>query len=244
MSENPGAQPTDQLEKLHAMSTTAGLTNTGYVAVNLIAVAACILGLASALAFLGALLLIIPLVGVVFAVAALRQIADSNGTQTGRGLAWTGLALCLLCGLGVGGRQVMDHLQESRESQDIGGAINAFGDRLRAQDFTAAYALCDDDFKSQVKFDQFQSMFQNIVASVGAMESWEWNGVRPFLADAQGSRMAYTKAKVKFARTGAGDRFNVILRQVSGKWLVNSLPDIFQPKKQLNKSDFDDPSLR
>src|SRR5437763_244038 len=81
------------LASLHKMSTTAGVTNLGYVAVNQTAIVAALLGLASALAFFGWLLLVIPIVGVVFAIVAIRQINDSSGTQTGRGLALLGLAL-------------------------------------------------------------------------------------------------------------------------------------------------------
>src|SRR3954451_18973037 len=102
----PDAQTRDataeaHLSQLHKMSTTAGVTNLDYVAVNQTAIIALLLGLASGLAFFGYLLLIIPLVGIVFAIVAIRQITDSNGTQTGKGLAWGGLALCLLFGGGV-----------------------------------------------------------------------------------------------------------------------------------------------
>ena len=71
----------DHLSRLHKMSTTAGVTNLDYVAVNHTAIAAVLLGLLSALSFFGFLLLVIPIVGVVFAVIALRQIGESNGTQ-------------------------------------------------------------------------------------------------------------------------------------------------------------------
>src|SRR5438552_694692 len=86
------------LAQLHKMSTTAGVTNAGYVAVNYTAIVAVLLGLASALAFFGWLLLVVPVVGIIFALVAIRQINDSSGTQTGRGLAYIGLLLCLLLG--------------------------------------------------------------------------------------------------------------------------------------------------
>src|SRR5207237_7613213 len=86
------------LAQLHRMSTTAGVTNVGYVAVNHTAIVAVLLGLASALAFFGWLLLIVPVVGIIFAIFAVRQINDSSGTQTGKGLAYVGLLLCLLLG--------------------------------------------------------------------------------------------------------------------------------------------------
>src|SRR3989442_50419 len=86
----------DPFLKLHKMSTTAGLGSGDYVAINGTAIASLLLGIASALVLFGAhLLLLIPLAGVVCGILAFRQIADSNGTQTGRGLAAVGLLLSL-----------------------------------------------------------------------------------------------------------------------------------------------------
>ena len=87
---NGSADAGDRLGRLHKMSTTAGVTNLDYVAVNQTAIAAVLLGLLSLLSFAGFLLLVIPIVAVVFSILALRQIRQSNGTQTGRGLAWAG----------------------------------------------------------------------------------------------------------------------------------------------------------
>src|SRR5947207_11805007 len=113
MPQAPTTQPIDNsdaadqavadahLAQLHKMSTTAGVTNAGYVAVNHTAIAAVLLGLASALAFFGWLLLVVPVVGIIFAIVAIRQINDSSGTQTGRGLAYVGLLFCLLLGGGA-----------------------------------------------------------------------------------------------------------------------------------------------
>src|SRR2546421_5328731 len=89
----------DPLAHLHKMSTTAGLGSGDYVAVNGTAVFALLLGVASALALMTEVLLIIPLVCVVAAVVAWGQIRHSNGTQTGKGLVIVAMAL----GLGLGG---------------------------------------------------------------------------------------------------------------------------------------------
>src|SRR5437868_14846013 len=85
----------DPLAHLHKMSTTAGLGTTEYVAINPLAVATVFLGLASALALLDNTLLAVPVLALIFAVAALRQIIKSGGTQTGRGLAILGLLLAV-----------------------------------------------------------------------------------------------------------------------------------------------------
>src|SRR5436309_9385705 len=94
----------DPLSHLHKMSTTAGLGSTDYVAVNGIAVTTIFMGLASSLALLDITLLAIPVATVVLAIVALRQIANSNGTQTGRALAWGGMVLAMLFVASIGGR--------------------------------------------------------------------------------------------------------------------------------------------
>ena len=53
----------DPLSKLHKMSTTAGLASQQYVAVNIAAVMAALLGVASGLSVFSPLLLVIPIVG-------------------------------------------------------------------------------------------------------------------------------------------------------------------------------------
>ncbi len=87
------AADTDPLLHLHKMSTTAGVGNDDYVAVNVTAVVAVLFGLASLLAVLNTVLLVFPIVGVILGVIAFRQVSHSNGTQTGKGLAVLGLGL-------------------------------------------------------------------------------------------------------------------------------------------------------
>src|SRR3954469_19562554 len=85
----------DPLAHLHKMSTTAGLGSTDYVAINPVAVAASLLGLASALVLLDLLLGVIPLLAIGCAVVSLIQISRSGGTQTGRKWAVLGILLAI-----------------------------------------------------------------------------------------------------------------------------------------------------
>ena len=103
--ESPGAHGAngDPLSKLYHMSNTAGVGTQEYVAINPTAVAALILGLASVLALLGSILLVVPAAGIVCGLVAISQIRKSNETQTGLALAACGLVLSI--GLG-GGRTV------------------------------------------------------------------------------------------------------------------------------------------
>src|SRR5215212_4817149 len=92
-TSTPRAADDDPLAHLHKMSTTAGLGSGDYVAVNGTAVFALLVGLASALALMSEVLLILPLVAIVASVMAWQQIRNSNGTQTGKGLAIAAMVL-------------------------------------------------------------------------------------------------------------------------------------------------------
>ena len=98
----------DPLARLHRMSRTAGLGAQDYVAINVAAVLSVLLGL----------LLVIPLAGVICGIVALHQIKDSNGTQTGRGIAWTGIALSVLFAAVVGGRELLNNVR-TRSDREV-----------------------------------------------------------------------------------------------------------------------------
>src|SRR5271155_3285734 len=89
----PSSSDGDPLLHLHKMSTTAGLGSQDYVAVNVTSVVAVLFGLASLLAIASPVLLVFPIVGVALSLIALRQVRNSNGTQTGIALAVLGLVL-------------------------------------------------------------------------------------------------------------------------------------------------------
>jgi hypothetical protein len=119
---NPNSGPPagdDPLAHLHKMSTTAGLGTTDYVAVNGMSIVALILGVASSLSLFANELLVIPIVAVVLAIVAFFQIRDSNGTQTGKGLAAVGL-VCALAFVGlVGGRLMFQIIGNRSDEQAI-----------------------------------------------------------------------------------------------------------------------------
>src|SRR5436190_14896459 len=86
----------DPLAHLHKMSTTAGLGSTDYVAISPTAILALVSGLACFFFLFDLdqpILLIIPLTALVTGFVAFRQIAKSNGTQAGRGIASLGMLL-------------------------------------------------------------------------------------------------------------------------------------------------------
>src|SRR5437762_797964 len=93
-SQNSTDAP-DPMTRLYKMSTTAGVGSQDYVAINNAAIVSVILGLCTALAFLGIPFLIVGAAGIVFGIIAIAQIRHSNGTQGGIGLAVLGILLSL-----------------------------------------------------------------------------------------------------------------------------------------------------
>ena len=91
------------MSRLKKMSTTAGVGSQEYVAISPLAIVTVLTGVASVLAFLADVLLVVPLVAVVCGIIAWRQVRSSNGTQTGIGLAALGMLLALLLGGGFRG---------------------------------------------------------------------------------------------------------------------------------------------
>jgi hypothetical protein len=230
------AQADAHLAQLHKMSTTAGVTNLDYVAVNLIAIVALVLGMLSAMALLDKILLVVPLAGLIFAIVALKQINNSGGTQTGKILAIAGLALCLL----FAGVEIFNEVQGVLSVRDdekmIDSTLAEAGKLIHDGKFNEAYALFDDSFHSYVKPDQFQNTMIGVQKSpLGTLESIEGNHLVQF-ESAGGTRVAGTKAKIKFAHTAEAERFDVALREINGKWKILRFP-FFQEPKPGSKND-------
>jgi hypothetical protein len=241
---NPTIDPTSpadadaHLARLHKMSTTAGVTNQGYVAVNQTAIVAAILGLVSALSFFGWLLLVVPIVGIVFAVVAIRQINDSSGTQTGKGLALAGLGLCILMGGGAITKELVAIVGVRGEEAKISDTLSKVGDYLHQGKYKEAYALHDDGFQNRFKFAQFETTWKSVQGpnSLGQIISMEWNGVSPIFETVAGSPTAVTKARAKFEKT-QDERLDVGLRKVGDRWLISYFPAFFTEKRPAKKDD-------
>src|SRR5829696_1587984 len=120
----------DPLSHLHKMSTTAGLGSGDYVAVNGAAVFALLLGLASMLTMLEEILLVIPLACIVVSVIAWRQINQSNGTQTGKGLIVAGLVCAFAFGGFIFAREATDDLRTRGDRTLIKKTVEEFGAKL------------------------------------------------------------------------------------------------------------------
>lgn len=223
----------DQLSHLHKMSTTAGLGSTEYVAVNGAAVAAVLLGLASGLTLLEEFLLIIPLVCVVVSVVAWRQIAHSNGTETGKGL----IVIGLLCAIGFGGfvvvRDATEGIRTRADRQAIGKVIADFGEKAKAGDFAGAYGLFSERFTQRVSQTEFSERLKFMRQSelYGKLKQVTWNGLVDFTTDeSTNTRYGVAKMVVELEKTGFDD--TLTFRKVGERWVIDGMNNLFPPPQQ------------
>jgi hypothetical protein len=230
----------DPLLHLHKMSMTAGLGSGDYVAVNITAVIAVLVGLASLLSFIGSLLLIIPLVGAILAIIALRQIADSNGTQTGKPLALIGLLLSIIITLANFTWRGVDYAKHRADTQAINAVAIQFGNLLKDHDYDRAYDLFDADFQYRVPQAAFKVHLASIQESkmVPPIDSITSNGYVQFQAAQSEAEGTETAEAVFIAHFTGGDegRMQVWLHKIDGQWKFDSMPDLFPTPKQAQQA--------
>lgn len=156
---SPASEPRDRtgLAGLRKMSTTAGVGLQDYQAVNALAVASLVCGVAAWMSWLHPLLYAVPVLAVLLGLAGLWQIRRSHGTQGGTVLALTGVLLGAL----IGGWSLAADLREQRAEQvyrgEIQQTIEAFGEALADEQYEQAYALMSDGFQEEFTLDEFRS---------------------------------------------------------------------------------------
>jgi hypothetical protein len=225
----------DALSKLHKMSRTAGLGSTEYVAINVWAVVCVLLGLASALALLSNVLLIIPITGTIFAIIALVQINSSNGTQGGKGLAWTGLVLSFaFTGLLIT-ITVANYFARQADYAQIGQLVGQFSDYVKANDMASAYEMGSPLFKRNISRDRFDQLMSPLHDHpvLGALVGVKWTELLQFPTNTESTEeLAQGRIIFEFEK-GAPVQFDVYFRQTEdGKWMIDGVPDLFDPKVQ------------
>jgi hypothetical protein len=220
----------DPFLRLHKMSTTAGLGSGDYVAINGNAIAAVLLGIASAFLLMGTnLLLILPLAGIVCAILALRQINDSNGTQTGTGLAALGLLLSLGFGGFFTGTEAVAAIRNHADSEQIVDLIHEFSADVKAGDYAKGYALWDARFQSRVPLNTFTGQWDRFASmSIGRITDIDWNHLMEFDNNVvTGEREASGQIVLSFANVPGKDRQPIEFRKLDGKWWFYDAPVLF-----------------
>jgi hypothetical protein len=224
----------DPLTHLHKMSTTAGLGSTDYVAINAPSVLAVILGLASALAVVDRILLIVPVAGVICAIVALYQIRKSAGTQTGTGLAIIGLLLSFGFVAYVGYAAVANARQERADKTSIEGMLQQLTGHIKNGEFDKAYALFSPRFQERVPQQQFSDIMKYVQnGTFGKLESISTNGRYDFNSDpTTGIRLGQAILFMKLDKNPDPSRQEAVFRLVGGQWKIENIPGIFPTQQQ------------
>src|SRR3954466_12286732 len=182
----PAAEPADPIAHLHKMSTTAGVGSQDYVAINNSAIVSVILGLSTALAFLGIPFLIVGAAGIVFGIIAIVQIRHSNGTQGGLGLAVLGILLSLALAGSVATASIIDWRHQEEEKAQINQVLNQLGQNIAAEQYDKAYQLFSPEFQSIFKLQVFLDQLKIYQQYLGKIESMTSNDAFQFQPTADG----------------------------------------------------------
>ncbi|HWE97890.1 MAG TPA: DUF4190 domain-containing protein [Tepidisphaeraceae bacterium] len=231
----------DALAHLHKMSGTGSAFGAAeYVAINPVAIAALILGVASALTLAlrtASVLIAIPLAGIICAFVAMVQVRRSNGTQSGRGFALIGLALCVLLGAAVVGLQGLAYAATRGDNRKCAALIEEFGGLVRAQHYDQAYDMMSQNFHERVNLQKFIAgleQFQS-VPGYGTVESMRWNGESMHF-DVVGDsnrKIGYALALVKFRKVAEPTRESFEFTDREGDWKIDNLTNVFaRPKRK------------
>ena len=223
----------DPLSKLHKMSITAGMANQQYVAVNIAAVIAAMLGIASAMSIFSPLLLVLPAVGIIVAVAAWRQINDSNGTETGKLFALTGLALSLLMGGGVLGKAWVDNARARDDAKRMDSVMQQLSEAVKTGKFELAHDLFDISFRTRVPLVAFQARWglMQKPEAYGPLQSIAWNDVLPQYEKMEGEtgEVGVINFVIKFERSEG--RYTFVFRKVDDAWKILGAPELFPAER-------------
>ncbi|HRK31184.1 MAG TPA: DUF4190 domain-containing protein [Tepidisphaeraceae bacterium] len=218
----------DALSSLYRMSKTAGLATSEYQAVNVASVVAMVLGLASYLATFDAVLLIIPVAGLVTGVIGLYQVARSNGTQTGAWMAILGIVLSLASGAWAGTARYREASRTAADRAALVKLVDDLWENVRSDKLELAYGLFSESFRQRVTRAQFDQPWNSLKGPY-ALKEISSNGLFVFESDpATGLRAASGQIIVRFEDSRLqGDRPSIIFTYRNGRWAIENLPTYY-----------------
>ncbi len=221
-----------------------------YVAINPSAIASVLLGVASGLALLASIFLILPAVGLGCGLLAIRQIRQSNGTQTGVGFAIAGIVLSLVLGGIVVTNQGLAWAQTRASTRAIDDLLSRFGQEAKAaavlgntpqaaEKYDAMYdSMMTEAFRGRVDKKTFRARLQSLRVprsqpGSGGVESIRWNGepmeFQP-VADTEFANVL-CMSLVKLQGQDEPAREIVRLTNQEGSWKIDGLLRLFPDKK-------------
>lgn len=196
-SADPSSQA-DAITRLHKMSTTAGVGSQDYVAINNSAIVSVILGLCTALAFLGIPFLVVGAAGIVAGIIALVQIRHSNGTQGGTGLAILGILLSVGIAGSVAAANIIDWSHRREDQAEINKVLAQLGQHVASEQYDKAYELFMPEFQAVFKPQVFRDQLQGYQQYFGKIDSMISNEVFQFVPTTEGEPSASTQTIVSF----------------------------------------------
>jgi len=227
----------DPLSGLYHMSNTAGVSTQEYVAINATAIAALLLGFASVLVVLSNILLVVPIVGAICGILAIVQIRHSNQTQTGMGLAFLGLALSLLLGVGKVIYESINSFRLSSDEKQIATLIHEFGQDVVGERYEQAYQLCGERFRERVPQAAFTQTLKSMrqIPGLGVLRSIEWNEHRMEIEEKPDASASYALAMTLFAHSGNPYPQRLVMsfeKPSGGAWSISDIESLFPSRKQ------------
>jgi hypothetical protein len=162
----------------------------------------------------------------------MRQIRNSNGTQTGKGLVTLGLLLAIGFAGFIGSRAATAAMRTKSDRDAIGALVADLEKRITTGDYEGAYGLFSERFQSHVskpKFVEFWTYVRD-KAEYGNVVHLTWNKQAVFEYDrAAGVPMAYSIVIINFAKTPEPSRQEAhFAKRPDGKWEFEALPNVFR----------------
>jgi hypothetical protein len=211
------------------MSTTAGIVSADYVAISNLAIFSALLGVATALAIVWQELVYIAAAGLLLGFLALRSIHRSNGTLTGRWIAFTGIGLSL--GLAVVAEVAAYYRDLAMQPEktainarivDFAAAVakaNASAAKEADKYWDTAYLCFDPEWRKRVPFGGFKTTMQSWQSGRRILRMEPNN--RFEFSSVGGAPICTTRAWVRTADSSAEIQCPVKLRlQPNGQWLI------------------------
>ena len=230
-SKLAGHAADDPLARLHKMSATAGVAISPYVAINAASIAALLLAIAGVLGLFVPILMVIAFAGLIVAPVALIQVRRSNGTQSGRLLAYLGLGFCTAI-IGISTVRWAMHTMQSRQQTQAMVAVIADLDRdIRAGRYDLAYQLFSADFRQRISFRSFTNQWQGIQhpkGYYGTIKSLRWNGVNANARNTGPGEPPAADIEIAIESQFAADlRWELHMRLENGQWRIFGIPFLF-----------------
>ena len=226
----------DRLGGLHRMSRTAGLGSSEYTAVNIAAVVAVIVGGASALALLSPVFLFLPVIGVIIAAVAVKQIYSSNGTQTGLPLAALAMVLSVALTGFTGLKEYRAYAQVRDDNVALDRLIMNFGKLVAEKKYGDAYAMTDERFKSSVPLAVFENRLSDMANAPTLGPTQGMRSTKLFGIDTDPEtnlRMAVGYMLIDTQQLNGATAFRTEgrFRYSKDQWRIFAIPQIFPPAK-------------